>query len=116
MRPKDRYLEQLHMTMVDTLFPIRLVPAYHISFDLHYGKFALCKIDVMCAQRKQMMKKLKSQIYRFTLLKEERCHDGIDDVAQIYRILIAFVKRIHLNINKIIINSLKNISVAKLSI
>lgn len=32
-----------------------------------------------------------------TLLAEERCHDGIDDVAQIYRIWIASVKRIRLN-------------------
>lgn len=32
-----------------------------------------------------------------TLLKEELYHDEIDDVAQTYRILIAFVKRIHLN-------------------
>lgn len=43
MQLKVHCLERLHMMMVDTLFPIRPVPKYHISFDLHFGKFVLCR-------------------------------------------------------------------------
>ena len=51
-----------------------------------------------------------------TLLAEERCHDGIDDVAQIYRISIASVKRIRLNTRDEQRKSIKFVSLHKIDI
>lgn len=103
MQPINHCPERWHTIMADTLFPIRLILAYHIPFDWCSGRFVLWKSQKSCVMSTSNFSLPHSHTLshplslfpvrtsrKITLLVRVRCHGGMIAVERTYKIERAF--------------------------